>query len=303
MGMTADFEHLVPECREEATLPAPERIRRIQTERWISYPRAEVVLDRLEELLHYPQRDRMPCVLLYAATGMGKTKILRKFRRDHPATFDAAAGVQSMRIVAMQMPPEPDEKSFYAQLLSSLQAPVRASMNVHQMRYIVRDLLSYIAARVLIIDEVHALLASTYRQQRILLNTLRYLANELRIPMVCAGTAEAKTALTTDEQLADRFEAFELPAWQNDESFLRLIASFQAVFPLRKSSDLTSPACRRLLLDRTHGVTVRIVRLLESLAIDAIRTGKERIDRDSLENIRVPAPLLSMGHAVEKALS
>lgn len=113
-----------------------------------------------------------------------------------------------MSIVAMQMPPEPDEKSFYAQLSSSLQAPVRASMNVHQMRYIVRDLLSYIGARVLIIDEVHALLASSYRQQRILLNTLRYLANELRIPMICAGTAEAKTALTTDEQLADRFEAF-----------------------------------------------------------------------------------------------
>ena len=176
-------------------------------------------------------------------------------------------------------------------------------MNVHQMRYVVRDLLSYIGARMLIVDEVHALLASTYRQQRILLNTLRYLANELRIPMVCAGTAEAKTALTTDEQLADRFEAFEIPAWQNDESFLRLIASFQAVFPLRRSSDLTSPVCRRLLLDRTDGVTVRIVRLLETLAIDAIRSGKERIDRDSLENIRVPAPLLSMGHAVEKALS
>lgn len=102
--MTAEFEHLAPECREEAALPAPERIRRIQAERWISYPRAEMVLDRLEELLHYPQRDRMPCVLLHAATGMGKTKILRKFRREHPATFDAGAGVQRMRIVAMQMP-------------------------------------------------------------------------------------------------------------------------------------------------------------------------------------------------------
>jgi hypothetical protein len=303
MGMSADFAHLASECREDAALPAPERIRRIQAERWIGYQRADTVINRLEELLVYPQRDRMPCLLLHAATGMGKTKILRKFRREHPASFDAAAGVQKMRIVAMQMPPEPDEKSFYTQLLSSLQAPVRTSMNVHQMRHIVRDLLSYIGARMLIIDEVHALLASTYRQQRILLNTLRYLANELCIPMVCAGTAEAKTALTTDEQLADRFEAFELPAWQNDESFLRLLASFQSVIPLRRSSDLTSAACRRLLLDRTNGVTVRIVRLLEALAIDAVRSGKECIDRDSLENLRVQPPLLSMGSAVEKALS
>jgi hypothetical protein len=97
-----------------------------------------------------------------------------------------------MQIVAMQMPPEPDEKSFYTQLLSSLDAPVRTSMNVHQMRHIVRDLLGFVGARRLIIDEVHTLLASTYRQQRILLNTLRYMANALRIPLICAGTSDAK---------------------------------------------------------------------------------------------------------------
>ena len=195
----------------------------------------------------------------------------------------------------MQMPPEPDEKSFYTQLLSSLDAPVRTSMNVHQMRHIVRDLLGFVGARMLIIDEVHTLLASTYRQQRILLNTLRYMANELRIPLICAGTSDAKIALTTDEQLADRFEAYDLPLWQNDEAFMRLLVSFQSTFPLRRSSDLTSSASRRVLLDRTRGVTVRIVRLLEALAVDAVKTGKEQIDLDSLSNLRVSSQLLSMG--------
>ena len=192
----------------------------------------------------------------------------------------------------MQMPPEPDEKSFYTQLLSSLDAPVRTSMNVHQMRHIVRDLLGFVGARMLIIDEVHTLLASTYRQQRILLNTLRYMANELRIPLICAGTSDAKIALTTDEQLADRFEAYDLPLWQNDEAFMRLLVSFQSTFPLRRSSDLTSSASRRVLLDRTRGVTVRIVRLLEALAVDAVKTGKEQIDLDSLSNLRVSSQLL-----------
>jgi hypothetical protein len=51
---------------------------------------------------------------------MGKTKILRKFRRDHPDCFDDKIGVQRMPIVALQMPPEPDEKSFYSQILTSL---------------------------------------------------------------------------------------------------------------------------------------------------------------------------------------
>jgi type II secretory pathway predicted ATPase ExeA len=303
MGMSAEYDHLAPECREEANLPTVERIRRIQAERWIGYPRAELVLNRLNELLHYPQRDRMPCLLLYAATGMGKTKILRKFRREHPDAFDDRAGVQRMPVVALQMPPEPDEKSFYTQLLASLRAPVRCSMNVHQMRHVVRDLLGYIGTKMLVIDEVHTLLASTYRQQRILLNTLRYLANELRIPLICAGTADARIALTTDPQLADRFEAFELPVWQNDEAFLRLLASFQSVFPLRQRSDLTSAASRRLLLDRTEGVTVRIVRLLETLAVDAIRSGKERIDKGSLEDTRLSPQLLSMSERFDDSVA
>jgi type II secretory pathway predicted ATPase ExeA len=293
--MSMDFDHLSSESRDEAELSSDERIRRIQAERWISYPRAEIILDRLDELLQYPQRDRMPCLLLHAATGMGKTKLLRKFRRTHPPLFDSTIGIQRMQVVVMQMPPEPDEKSFYTQLLSSVNAPVQTSMNVHQMRHVVRDLLNFIDARMLIIDEVHALLASSYRQQRILLNTLRYMANELRIPLICAGTSDAKIALTTDEQLADRFEAYDLPLWQNDEAFLRLLLSFQSAFPLRRSSDLTSPASRRILLDRTQGVMVRIVRLLEALAVDAVRTGKEQIDYDSLANLRISPQLLSMG--------
>ena len=301
--MSVDFDHLAPECREEAGLSSDERIDRIQAERWIGYPRAESILSRLDELLLYPQRDRMPCLLLYGATGMGKTKILRKFRRAHPPLFDARIGMERMQIVAMQMPPEPDEKSFYTQLLSSMKAPVRSSMNVHQMRHVVQDLLHFTGARMLLVDEVHALLASTYRQQRILLNTLRYMANELHIPLICAGTADAKIALTTDEQLADRFEAFDLPQWQNDEAFLRLLLSFQSVFPLRRSSDITSVASRRVLLELTKGVTVRIVRLLETLAVDAIRTGRERIEIEGLDELRIPHQLLSMGEHLGSAIA
>jgi hypothetical protein len=60
----------------------------------------------------------------------GQDKDPSQISPHHPATFDPGAGVQRMRVVAMQMPPEPDEKSFYAQLLSSVEAPVRASMHL-----------------------------------------------------------------------------------------------------------------------------------------------------------------------------
>ena len=113
-----DLPHLTLEAREDSLLPDAERILRIRAERWVHYHLAEAALVRMSELLAYPPRDRMPCLLLYGATGMGKTKILRKFLRDHSTTFDNRLGITSARAVAMQMPPDPDEKSFYEELLS-----------------------------------------------------------------------------------------------------------------------------------------------------------------------------------------
>lgn len=297
-----DLSHLSVEAGAETLLPDPERILRIRAERWINYGRAEVALARMGELLDYPQRDRMPCLLLFGATGMGKTKILRKFLRDHPPLFDDRVGVTRSQVVSMQMPPDPDEKAFYEELLGTLQAPVRFSTTTHCLRRVARELLGFIGTRMLIIDEVHALLAGSYRQQRILLNTLRFVATDLRIPLVCAGTADAKRALTTDQQLADRFEAIELPRWHNDESFHRLLVSFQSVLPLKKRSDLVSPVMRRLLLERTDGVLVRLVRLIEMLAVEAIRSGTERVDQNSLLNLAT-VPLLSMAEHLDAAVT
>ena len=49
----------------------------------------------------------------------------------------------------------------------------------------------------LVIDEIHSILAGTFHEQRIVLNAIRFLANDLRIPLVCVGTHEAKQARMT----------------------------------------------------------------------------------------------------------
>jgi hypothetical protein len=132
--MKFELDHLAAEFREEAQQGDQERIQRIRVERWISYPRADFVLSRLFELLTYPPRDRMPSLLLFGATGIGKTKVLRKFIRDHPSRFDGRTGITVAPVVTMQMPPEPDEKSFYDELLGALQAPVKQGHTVGALR-------------------------------------------------------------------------------------------------------------------------------------------------------------------------
>jgi hypothetical protein len=38
----------------------------------------------------------------------------------------------------------------------------------------------------------------------------------------------------TDQQLADRFEAAELTAWEHDQTFQQLLLSFESILPLRQ---------------------------------------------------------------------
>lgn len=57
----------------------------------------------------------------------------------------------------------------------------------------------------LIVDEVHHLLAGTYREQRASPNLLKYLANDLQISMVLVGTRGAVLALQIDPQMVSRY--------------------------------------------------------------------------------------------------
>ena len=286
--------------RSPKSLPNSERIKLIRADRWINYEVAQEAITRLNDLLSYPPRDRMPCLLIYGATGMGKTKIIRKFMRDHPAVFDRAVGVTSMPVVAFQMPPSPEEGHFYEELLQALGVPGITQRPYVYAKQVCRNLLKTAGTRMLIVDEVHSMLAATARAQRVFLNTLRFLANDIRMPLVCAGTDEARMALLTDSQLAERFDALELSPWKDDMTFRRLLASISAMLPLRKDSPLDSAACREIILKRTDGITTRIFRLIESAAIEAIKDGTECITEETLASNHLILPLVSMTRKAER---
>lgn len=292
--MTVDLSHLLPHYRTIAQLDADERTDWIIQDRWIGYSRVDRILTRLSSLLDYPARDRMPAVLVTGAPGMGKTKLARKFDRDHQRSHDERTGISHVPVVIMQMPPEPNEKDFYEEFLTALGAPVPFGISASALRHRVRMFTRQLDVRLLLIDEVHALLAGTFRQQRIMLNAIRFLATDLRLPLVCLGTAEAKQALMTDQQLADRFEAYELPAWSDDDEFANLMESYLSFLPLRKASALRDSKVKRRILGLTDGVLVRICRIVEAAAIAVIENGKERIELEDLSEEIATRSLVSV---------
>ena len=223
-------------------------------------------------------------MVLHGQSNIGKTLVIRKFQRAHPDSFDEIRGVAQRTIVAMQMPATPDQHRFYSALLFELGAPHSASAGISALERLARDLLRRIAPRILIVDEVHHLLAGSYREQRASLNLLKYLANDLHLCIVLVGTADAPLALQGDSQMSSRFSPFELSRWQPNDEFRRFLAAFEQVIPLRKSSDLAQRAIVEFVLAYSGGLTGEVARLLYEAAEYAIVDRSEMIKMEHLEH-------------------
>lgn len=261
------------------------RIALIQSDIWIGFPRAEQVLDRLQGLIEMPRQTRMPGLLVHGASGIGKTMIARNLSRRYAPEYDPESGITRTPLLLLQAPPAPDERRFYMHILATVGAPSSAlslrAQSVASLEVRVVGLLRDLGLRMIMIDEVHNLLAGTHREQRRFLNVLRYLSNELEASLVCFGVSDAVDAIRGDVQLARRLDEHHLPNWRDDAEFSDMIQTLIAAMPLAKKSNLKVKSLKQILA-LTGGVTSRIFSLVKDLSIDAIVTGQECITDDAV---------------------
>jgi hypothetical protein len=279
------YAHLLPATRSFAEESAEARVRRIRTDRWIAYARADAALAAMEDLLAFPKRMRMPNLLLAGPTNNGKTMIVEKFRRAHPpiAAADTADGVATLPVLRVQMPAGPDEGRFFGAILDAAGMPFGARERIAAKQDAAVRVMRTTGTRLLVIDELHNLLSGSTMQQRRLLNLLRWLGNELQIPLVGVGTAEALRAIRSDDQLVNRFQPFALPLWTDDDEYRRLLTTLEAVLPLRKPSHLADSVMAGRILSAAEGVLGEVIAIVVSAAVLAVDTGVEAISLRMLE--------------------
>jgi len=268
-----------PSARAWADEDDASRVRRIRTDRWIAYARAEAALAAIEDVLSFPKRTRMPNLLLVGPTNNGKTMIVEKFRRSHPPTEVTADadGVADIPVIRVQMPSGPDERRFFGAILDAMGLEAWRGDTVGARQDLAVRLMRKTGVRLLVIDELHNVLSGTATQQRRLLNLLRWLGNELQIPLVGVGTAEALRAIRSDDQLVNRFEPIPLPLWTEDDAYLRLLNTLEAVLPLRCASGLARPALASKIFSLSEGVLGEIIAVVTRAAARAVTSGAEAI--------------------------
>jgi type II secretory pathway predicted ATPase ExeA len=234
----------------------------------------------------------MPNLLLVGQTNNGKTMIVEKFRRSH-LPVDATAttnGIASIPVLKVQMPPGPDEHRFFGAILDALGLPSAPNDRTARRQDAAVRLMRATAVRLLVIDEVQNLLSGTGTQQRRFLNLLRWLGNELQIPLVAVGTAEALRALQSDDKLANRFEPFALPPWRDGKEYRRLLCTLEAVLPLRRPSGLADSALAQKILTAAEGILGEVVAIVTRAAVLAVTSGTEAISAKMLDQIGFMSP-------------
>lgn len=194
-------------------------------------------------------------------------------------------GAVQSGVLGVELNGRPTERRLYSQILAAVDAPHSPRASIVDVERGALNILRDIGVQILVIDEIHNILAGSWREQRIILNTLRFLSNELKISLVCFGILEARDAINGDVQLARRLDAVTLPRWTADKEFEQLVLAIVRNLPLREPSVLTVKGLRRVL-QVSGGVSSRIFRMLNDLAIQAIETGEERITDMSVETYK-----------------
>lgn len=286
----SSYEHLLPDLWPLLDKPVDKKIFYIKSDRWIGYSKANEILKKMDDLLVHPRVDRMPSMMVIGATNNGKTRIINRFLKNHPPSQNYGGEKIIAPVVGIEAPPGPGDTAFYGEILKKLYEEIPARQSADEMRDRACEILQKIEAKVLVIDELHNILAGTSKKQQLMLNAIKYLSNTLKISIIGGGTEDLVRAMLVDGQLSNRFTPEKIPQWREGEEFEALLESLEYILPLKKASDLTSTRLANKILAMSEGTIGEISTLINLAAILAIESGEERITSEILNRCGYVSP-------------
>ena len=267
-----------------------ERKAYIEASQFIHYPETLEIFKQFEDLVNHTTIDRMPNYLLVGDTNNGKSAILREFERKYPVENIPGIGPQ-LKVLYFQAPAKADESRLYSAILEHLNHPHNDSDIASNKLKQVKSLIKALGLRALIIDELHNIAPASANKQKEFLVILKYLCNELKIGLICAGTTEVWNVVSFDSQLSNRFEPIKLKSWiKKPEDFIAFLKAYEERLPLKEASNLTQKNIATQIFKMGEGLIGEYVRVLKKSAIYALESGDEKITLETLSKITYIRP-------------
>ncbi|MDB5403894.1 MAG: transposase [Rhodopila sp.] len=288
MSASDDAEHLDEAVRPDLLLPDEQRIARIDRDRWIGYGRAREAIEELARILRSERRQRPDNLLIVGASNNGKTAIARRFIARMLPPENPDARYSTIPVALIQAPNGPRIPQLLTSIRAALGQPAGRRESTAQLRAEAYRIMRGVGLRLLLIDDLHNIRGSGVAT---ILVELREIGSVAGVSLGCFATKEIAYALRQDDQLANRFDLMTLRRWQiEDPDYWRLLHTLGRRLPLRAPSILTDPDLASHIITRSDGLIGAMTRLLRQAAVQAVRTGHERIDRAMLDRVATTTP-------------
>lgn len=287
--------HIHEKFRHIAHLSDKERLKFIDTPHWIGYTTANKAIDIMQGLMNKVRQHCMPNLLIIGESNTGKTTILDRFSRKFGNSYIKDDLDLVVPVVHIQAPPSANEKDLHIAILTTFVLQWDPDDTVISLRYRAINALRQCHVKLVIIDEVQYWLNGTKTEQQHLMNCIRFLSNELRLPFVLSGDPEAEELITLHHQYAGRFDVLSIPTWQNDDEFKHVVGNFERILPLKEPSNLTEPEKLNLIYSVSEGKIGGVRRLLSECATNAIKQGKENITVEMITEKAVSSLFVTLG--------
>jgi hypothetical protein len=292
--MARKYSHLDASARALIEDTDEERIRYIQQDRFIPYGAVLTILELLEGFVNRPVSIRPPCLALVGDSGCGKSTLMEELERRH----SDPANPTTRKVILCTMDPLPELRVSQRALLTALGVP--PTLSLYRPRVDGDDLigrsLQELGTRLVVFDETLHMANLRARSLTLQWDWIKWVSTANRVSVVCTGIPGFEQTIREEAQLETRFNIIRMPRWGIGPTFEQFLTSFGRSLPLRRPSGLGAVRMQEAILRESGikqpiaGITQGIKQVIEHAAIEAIRTGVERVTlsllsawRDSFE--------------------
>ena len=281
---------LPKKTKEALKLDQNDRIEFIKKPKFIKHPKAIKLFDKLTDLMNEPKKDRIRSILLVGDSNNGKTAMVKKFyelnvyKNDEKMLFFE-------HVMLIQAPNRADLHDLYNKMFQFFVVPYRKDEPISERENKIKHYCEVNQVKMIVIDEIQGALIGSITKQMEFMNGIKNLSNILKIPIVLVGTPKGVSLVSSDHQLKSRFVPTKIKKWEFDEDYLSLLFAIEMTLPLKKPSNIyEDEKLAKEILDLGDGLIGDIMTICELLAIKAVESKKEKIERKMLREIEyVPA--------------
>ncbi|WP_460114579.1 TniB family NTP-binding protein [Pseudomonas sp. H3_G03] len=271
----SNYDHILPEKRFQLDLGDRDRLKICKKDIWIPTKRLDPLFETIEYVLMSEDQIQAPGMLIYGAGGYGKSAIIQRLEQMY--------AVGDQRIKAIGVGEDLDNSKLRDLICDAFGIKLSNSRNSRERTARLLHILQTEHFCALLIDELHDTGFKTISQQTNSLSLMKHLAGRpLFLCLICFGDARAKEVLEKDDQISRRYIYWPLELWKDDTDYCDFLATYETHLPLRLPSELAGKVLRKRILKHSHGNMDNIVKILKACSMDAIISGRERIEIEQI---------------------